>query len=617
MTRVTLRSRWWQTWFAVILALSIIALPAAARAQTGDKVSQPGDYRGYSAPIYSDWVRTSQYVTVRDGTRIAVDIMRPAVDGVPVSDPLPLVWTHHRYHRAHQDEDGRIYSIVDSVPALRVLLRHGYIVAAADVRGGGSSFGTRRGPFTPEEANDAYDLTEWFASQPWCDGNIGMYGLSYLGITQYMAAGTQPPSLKAIFPQMAMFDLYSFIYPGGVFREDFVLSWGAKVSLLDKAAPTVPVDEDTDGSLLRQAVAEHRENGSVYWLAVERPYRDSQNGNDIRLYQDWSPSSQVQAINESGIAIYHLGGWYDMYPLDALLWFANLTVPQKLVMTPWSHNGSGQFGLLDEHLRWFDYWLKGIDNGIMDEPPIYYYVMGAPAGQRWRFTDQWPLPDQQLTPFYLSAGPSGSVDSTNDGLLLTEAPADDAQDVYTVDYTTTTGPTTRWTDGYGGGFGYPDMTANDEKGLTYTTPPLAEDTEITGHPVVTLWITTGAEDASFFVYLEEVDAQGRSTYITEGMLRGSHRALSDAPWNNLGLPYHSGNQADVQPLPANTPTELVFDLYPTSNVFDAGHRIRMTITGADQDNYETIRVSPPPSFQVLRGPAHPSRIVLPVIPASG
>ncbi len=608
-------------WIGLLLVCVVLVVPLSfpASAQEAERVSRPGEYRGYSEEIYDEWVRESQYVEVRDGTKLAVDIYRPAVDGVAVEDPLPVLWTHHRYHRANVDESGRVIGIVDAWPSLETVLKYGYIIAAVDVRGGGASYGARRGPFTPEEAQDAYDMTEWFAAQPWCDGKVGMYGLSYLAITQYMAAGTKPPHLKAIFPMMAMYDMYGFVYPGGILQHNFVLMWGAGNMVLDKYSPAAPIDDDEDGALLREAVREHDANWNIYTIALETPFRDSAVAIDgTPIYREYGPSNYLDQINESGVAIYTLAGWYDMYPRDAALWFNNLTVPQKVVFTPWSHNGSGGFDLVAEHLRWFDYWLKGIDNGIMDEPPVYYNVMGVRGDDAWRFADQWPLPEEQPTPYYFAAGlgdETGSVKSVNDGLLVVNAPAEaEGQDAYTVDYTTTTGRRTRWTDGYGGGFGYPEMTPNDEKGLTYTTPPLEIDTEITGHPVAHLWVSADAQDVDVMVYLEEIDARGRSTYITEGVLRASHRAVSDAPWSMFGLPYHSGLEADTQPLEPGEIVELIFDLHPTSNLFDAGHRIRITITGADADTYLTPEHDPPPTLTVYRNADHASYVLLPVIP---
>ena len=183
------------------------------------RISQPGKYKGYSQPLYDEISTTSQYVPMRDGTKLAALILRPAEDGKPVSTPLPVIWTDNRYHREE----------ILAWPWLRTVSRYGYVIVSVDVRGSGASFGTNRGPFSPEETRDAYDITEWLAVQPWSDGNIGMLGRSYMGITQFMAASTAPPHLKAIFPEMSEFDRYSFIYPGGVFHDDFFRQWGSMI----------------------------------------------------------------------------------------------------------------------------------------------------------------------------------------------------------------------------------------------------------------------------------------------------------------------------------------------------------------------------------------------------
>jgi putative CocE/NonD family hydrolase len=292
-----------------------------------------------------------------------------------------------------------------------------------------------------------------------------------------------------------------------------------------------------------------------------------------------------------------------------------LQVPQKLVLPGWNHDVFEPW-LEVEKLRWFDYWLKGIDNGIMDEPPLRYYVMGAPENEAWRTAEQWPLPNEQRTAFYFHAGPSGSVTSVNDGLLIAQvSPEADGHDDYIVDYTTTVGLTSRFANGYGAPFGYPDMAANDAKALTYTTLPLESDVEVTGHPVVHLWVSSTATDGDFFVYLEEVDEDGVSSYITEGKLRASFRALHEPPYDNMDLPWHRCWEEDVEPLPQGQPVELLFDLYPTSNLFDAGNRIRVTVTGADADTYETPQLDPAPTVSVYRSPEYGSFIELPIIPA--
>ena len=163
-------------------------------------------------------MKTSQYLTIRDGVRLAADILRPAINGKAVETPLPLVWTHHRYHRERYTP-GYVLSLVS----------YGYIYAVVDARGTGASFGVWQAPTSPDETQDAYQITEWFAAQPWCSGKIGMLGRSYLGGTQYMAASTLPPHLIAIFPEMAGLDEYDNIYPGGIFYDDKVVSWNETV----------------------------------------------------------------------------------------------------------------------------------------------------------------------------------------------------------------------------------------------------------------------------------------------------------------------------------------------------------------------------------------------------
>ncbi len=270
--------------------------------------------------------------------------------------------------------------------------------------------------------------------------------------------------------------------------------------------------------------------------------------------------------------------------------------------------------VLPEMQRWFDYWLKGIDNGIMNEPKIHYHVMKAPNEWEWRTANAWPLPEQNPIKYYFDAGPSGSVESVNDGQLSAELPSDNSgKDDYEVDYTTTSGIATRWDNAVGEGFDYSGIGENDKKGLTYTTETLAEDVEVTGHPVVHLWVSSTATDGDFFVYLEEVDGEGVSHYVSEGTLRASHRAINEPYYDNLGLPFHRSHKEDIVELEPGEPAELSFDLQPTSNFFNAGNRIRITITCADKDNALTPELSPPPTVSVYRNAQHASYISLPVI----
>ena len=199
------------------------------------------------------------------------------------------------------------------------------------------------------------------------------------------------------------------------------------------------------------------------------------------------------------------------------------------------------------------------------------------------------------------------MDSVNDGRLGTVI-SNSGAERYKIDYTTTGGPKTRWSCGAPA---YPDMVTNDRKALTYTTAVLTDDIEITGHPVVHVWIECSADDVDLFAYLEEIEPNGRSTYITDGCLRASHRRLNVPDHNRMNLPYHRSFAQDKEALP-DEPCELVFDLYPTANLFEAGHRIRLSITCADCDNNQTPHVKPEPQITVYRNTERPSRILLPI-----
>ena len=628
----------------LLMAVSLMLLTAGINITTtaaqdpATSISELGQYSGYSTPQYPGSVRTSQYVEARDGTRLAVDVFRPTVDDMAVEEPLPVLLTFERYHRARMSPDGSVQTQEQLWPFTTKWLSHGYVVVAADMRGSGASFGTRPGEFLDVDSTDAADLIEWITTQSWSDGNVGMYGISYPGMTQWMAAGAAPAGLKAIVPAMTMFDLYSFSYPGGVFLDDALDIWANSTNeFLDKQLPPVPVDKDIDGSLARAAQAEHQGNVNIHDQSAEQPYRDAvddQTGE--QTYLDQSLYRFLPGINESGVAVYGIAGWFDGWPRDHAAWFDNLTVPKRLVFTPFDHlmgtdagwqamsgallDGDFQIGqiaaFLDaEYLRFFDYHLKGIDNGIMDEPPVRYYTLGAPADQAWSSSAGWPLANQVPTRYYFGAGPSGSVDSLNDGSLDTTAPADDSgQDDYTVDYAMTMGPKTRWQRVVGGEFEYGDMAQRDAASLTYTTPPQAKRLEITGHPIVHLWVSSTADDGDLFVYLEKVDVDGYVHYLTEGVLRASHRTLADPPYRYLGLPYHRSFAEDVEPIPADTPVELVFDLHPTSVLCESGDRLRVRVVGADADTFLTPELDPAATVTVHRNAAHASYIELPVIP---
>ncbi|MDH3746328.1 MAG: CocE/NonD family hydrolase, partial [Acidobacteriota bacterium] len=315
---------------------------------------------------------------------------------------------------------------------------------------------------------------------------------------------------------------------------------------------------------------------------------------------------------------------------------------QRLTIGPWTHTvGFSTEFHLAEMLRWFDYYLKDIDNGIADEAPIHYYVMlgnntvpessgqfmsrdeqDAENPDHWIAASNWP-PRVADSTYYLSAGRSGTVESVNDGKLLTRKPKKKkGSDDHRVDFTSRMGSFSRWMDGYGeeradrpGTTFFDERTAEDQKALTYTSPPLASDLVILGYPVVHLWVTSTAKDGDFFVYLEEVDAEGRAHYVTEGVLRASFRALEKPTWKNFALPFHRCFKKDRAKKLPKTPVELVFDLMGTAILIDEGHRIRITVAGADHENF-ALYPKPKkgrPTITLHRNREHRSSIELPVV----
>jgi len=632
----------------VVVAVTLFFL---LKRQAGrEKVSRFGKYQGYSEAVYDGNQRRSDYLTLSNGTRLAYDLILPTKKGVPANKPLPVLfkytpylrtftifdqagnniiadlfhlgWKEKAYLRVRYwfDKRGNLMDPVFRTKYLENMLKHGYAVIVVERPGTGASFGVMNASFEVG-AKEVNEILNWIAAQNWCDGNIGMYGDSFQAMIQFAAATTGNPHLKAIFPTSSGLDMYSAVtYPGGVYNKTFGSFFSWSTSFLEHV-PT-PVDSDKDGSLLAQARKERSgltlAKQSEVWFR-KFPFRDSITSDGVKIWE--GPGNLyplLDRINQSGIPVYMTTGWYDLFSGagDMFLWYANLTVPRRLLVRPADHSEveKNQFDLdfNSEAHRWFDYWLKGIDNGIMNEPSIYYYVMGASKKDAWRTSAQWPLANQKLTRFYFGEGKTGSVASINDGFLRPEPQHDkDAADVYTVDYSTTSGKYSRW---YAVNWprNYPNMQTNDQKALTYTTPPLESDMEVTGHPVVHLWFVTDASDLDFFVYLEEVDGS-RSTYLTEGNLRASHRALSKAPFNNLGLPYHRHYKSDLAPIAAGEPVELVFDLLTTSYLFRSGNHIRITVTCADADNFETPALDPAPKIRLLRDTAHASFVEFPII----
>jgi uncharacterized protein len=584
-----------------------------------------------SEEIYSGSIRTSQYVPVRDGTRLAIDIYRPEAGGHPVDRKMPVILVATPYHRSSENNDEILTFLASRGNHRNIfaeLLKHGYVIASLDIRGRGASFGTVYAGGMDSEANrwDLYDVVEWLAAQPWSDGNIGMGGCSYVGKTQFLAASAAPPHLKVIAPTGAPFDAYSLARVNGVTR-DLLRKLDQSMQQLDVTYPAPAVDEDRDGTLRKAAIAEHR----ISWDAglagftperAARRFRDSPWSRPEYAHPLADEWNYLPNYKRSKIPVFQYTGWRDL-TLDAVFnWYEGLGgegVTQKLIIGPWYHCEWDQSDLTDavaEYVHWYDHWLKGIKNGVLDGPRIRYYVVGAPAGQEWRSANQWPLPKEQSKTYFLAAKTGAAGNAT----LRTEKPGStEGKDDYVVDYTSTAAdlPTRFF-------WGIPNATnpglapiktaALDARSLHYTTAPLARDSELTGFPKLRLFVSSTARDQDFFAYLEEVDEHGVSTLMTEGILRASNRATRPPPFQNGGIPWHPSFQDDQVDLTPGVPVELDFALSPMSNYVRRGHRLRITINNFDKGgDWDTPEITPGPTVSIYHDAEHPSAITLPFI----
>ncbi len=552
-----------------------------------------------AAQSYPDYQRTSLYVPVRDGTRLAVNIYRPANGSQLVDTQMPVIFAFTPYRARIRGADGMITEVaLGDRLALRALIAAGYVVAVADIRGKGASFGSRRGFQDRTEANDGYDLIEWLAKQKFSTGKVGMIGCSYLGGTAFQTASTAPPALKAAFIGASELDKYAFVRRGGITAQ---FNTRPDEPLSDDLM-SLPVDADSDGALLRAAVAQHAQNTPMGPLWYGMPYRDSISGyTGNAFWEEVGVYNYLRAIRRANLPTYFWGNWQDEPTSQTIQGAANLG--GKFLAGPGSHCVPPPgFDFAGEVRRYFDHYLKGADNGIEREPRATYWVDGLDGKGGWVHSNSLPGTSSRSIVWSFSGGASGTAHSANDGQLRPVAGAA-GKDSFTVDY--------NLPDADYFAFWAQPM---DTHGLSYTSRPLAAPIRLLGMPVVHLAITSSTPDADVWAYLDQVHANGTSEVIAFGRLALAHRKLGRAPYDVLGLPWHSGRSADVSPLPIGTRGQLDFDLTAVSRVVPIGDRLRVTITGADprQRNLKSIMQTPPPVLTVLRGGMAGSRIDLPV-----
>ena len=592
---------------ASVLITIILLVSAHAQTTNKDQINlllsplpagkDPQRYKGYVEPQFKEFVQRSFYLPMRDGVKIAVSLMLPK--DLPAAQKLPAIMTMTRYWRGR--EGGQPNTFIPS---------HGYATVFVDARGTGASFGVWKAPFSQDEVKDYSEVVNWIVAQPWSNGKVGAIGNSYAGNTALWLASTMNPAVKAVVPRHYEFDLYAETpYPGGLLTDWLIRTWNEGNRQLDTNPGVKLVDEDVDKKLYEEAIKRRGENINVYDAALHTTFRDDRSFG--YTLDELSVHSYTAQIEKSKVAINNWGGWFDASTADAIIkTFLTLNNRQRAVIGPWNHGATQNASPYQtpaslramqsyEWLRFFDYHLKGIDTGLDSEKRLYYFTIGE---ERWKATNVWPIAGTQMVRWYF--------DEKNS--LSTKAPAaGSTEDRYTINYDATTGEKNRWRTQVGGEVIYPDRAEEDKKLLTYTSEPLEADLEITGHPIVDLFITSTHSDGGFYVYLEAIDEKGKVTYLTEGQLRAIHRRVSNE--TSPLVPHHTFLKKDAMPLVPGEVAELRFGLQPISVVVKKGHRLRVAIAGHDNSTFIRVPAKETPTIAVQRNKRHLSSIELPII----
>lgn len=472
-------------------------------------------------------------IPLSDGVSLAADLYLPDAPG-----PCPTLVSYYPYHK--DDLIGAFFEY-----PRRYFAERGYANLLVDFRGLGNSDGIVWDAMDAHEANDGAEMVEWAARQPWCDGNVGMWGISYGGITSFKTAAAQPPHLKAIVPIMGSLDIYhDFIYPGGCLN--CLGAFGAWGSFMIAMNLMPPMYQDLEGRwfhVWKERLETIQPPYIFPWQ--EHPHYD----------EFWQ--SKAIATERIQVPTFLIGGWRDLFPEGMVHAYEQISAPRKLLMGPWMHtlpdlSPFAKVDYLEQMLRWWDHWLKGEPNGIMDEPPVTLFVQGSEV---WKHEREWPVRRTQERVLFLSGS----------GLLAEKPPHYEESVTYQAD--PTVGVTAGLWDPTAIGLGLPlDQGPDDIRSLAYTSEPLLWPLEITGSPTATLYIALEeGENVNLVVKLCDVAPDGRSTLITTGWLNGNHRTSYVQP----------------QVLTKGEVTEFRVPLWATSYQVSQGHCLRVSVSCAD------------------------------------
>jgi putative CocE/NonD family hydrolase len=510
-----------------------------------------------TAPV-GDGVR----IRMSDGIVLVADVAIPAGDG-----RHPVILQYTPYGRLNYDT---------------TYVTHGYVHLNVDARGTGRSGGVNC-IVCEREQRDVVELVEWASHQPWSTGAVGMTGGSYAAFIQLLAAAKKPPALKAIVPRVSYTDLYrDGWYQNGLFNYSIVTAFGiAQPVLSGTGAPRDP--------LLLPNLADRPSNPVPYLLARQHPLDD-------RFYQE---RAIYNRFNKIRVPTLFIGGWFDMFVAGMIRNFDGVASKHKrLIMGPWTHHRAGgipeffpepypevHLPTPDPILAWFDRFLKGLRNGVERGPAVLSYDIGTNA---WTPSDRWPPRGSRLIERHLSAEPSGSISSLNDGSLVA-APAvgaDASPDRYLYDPTVGVAQVTSANNAvFVGPYRRNDQRLDEARALTYTTPVLSSPLALRGPMELVMSAATTAKDTDWVVKVSDVQPDGTSLLISSGFVRASQRAV-DERRSRPGAPWLLNTRAD--PVPRGEPVQYRVPLDPVGVTLAAGHRLRVAISSADPTVHEPL-----------------------------
>ena len=588
------------------------------------------EFKEYDPPVLYHGMKRMKdvYVEMRDGVKICIDINLPDEEG-----PFPALLSMGQHNKDLMDAE-----YTASMPPqpswlhfwfgniecgdTKYLTSRGYAHVIAQARGTGKS---GEGMAMAPNVFDHYDLIEWMAAQDWCDGNIVMTGLSNYGAHQLIAASQQPPHLKAIFPQDPgwCYGFFREMNLGGVMNSLFYHLDPMGCDHMSVGAPE-PLPEEHE-ELYRKAMEnpDYRMYKNFYnWLTLKGQKNPFGLTMPFLLHPYDTPEMfeemSKKKIDSIKIPVYTGSGQYAIdyhfHWQGAQHWWKELhDVPKKLMLTGPAHQERPYHikYMHSEMLKWYDYWLKGIDTGIMDEPPVRYWVTGE---NKWRYADNWPIPETQYTPFYFDSWER-----------LRQEPIDpDAFDGADIPDAFVQVP--------------PTITNKIEK-VRYMTDPLPEDVTIAGPISATFWASLDSDDTNWFVTLKDLgpdysDRTGRpgegeikelpEKYLTKGMLRASLREL-DPEKSTSAVPWHKLTKESEKKVVPGEINEYNVEVMSVCHTFKAHHRICVEISCLDLPSgancvadteyipYHICR-NATVLHKIYRDGEHPSHILLPVIP---